>query len=34
VREDAPFPLDLDDAVANAALIDRCYAAAGLLPRG
>ena len=34
VRDDTPFPLDLDDAMANAALIDGCYAAAGLLPRG
>jgi predicted dehydrogenase len=34
LRDGAPFPLDLDDAVANATLIDGCYAAAGLAPRG
>ena len=30
VREGTPLPLDADDAVANMALIDRCYSAAGL----
>lgn len=34
LRDGAPFLLDGDDAVANAALIDRCSAAAGLAPRG
>jgi predicted dehydrogenase len=33
VREGAPFPVDLDDAVANMRLIDACYVAAGLGPR-
>ncbi|WP_308819331.1 Gfo/Idh/MocA family protein [Pseudonocardia alni] len=32
LREGAPFPLDLDDAVANAELIDAAYAAAGMAP--
>jgi predicted dehydrogenase len=30
VRDGTPLPLDADDAVANMALIDRCYQAAGL----
>ena len=29
----APFPVDLDDSVANAKLVDQCYSRAGLLPR-
>jgi predicted dehydrogenase len=33
VREGAPLPLDVDDAVANMRLIDACYEAAGLSPR-
>jgi predicted dehydrogenase len=33
VREGAPVPTDLDDAVANMALIDAAYRAAGLEPR-
>jgi predicted dehydrogenase len=33
VREGAPLPLDVDDAVANMRLIDACYVAAGLRPR-
>jgi len=33
VREDAPLPLDVDDAVTNMRLIDACYVAAGLQPR-
>ena len=30
----APFLVDIDDAVANAELIDECYRRAGLRPRG
>jgi predicted dehydrogenase len=33
VREGAPLPVDVDDAVATMRLIDACYAAAGLRPR-
>jgi predicted dehydrogenase len=33
VREGAPFPVGVDDAVANMRLVDACYAAAGLGPR-
>jgi len=33
VREGAPMPIDVDDAVANMRLIDACYVAAGLQPR-
>ena len=33
VRDGAPVPTDLDDAVANMALIDEAYRAAGLEPR-
>lgn len=33
LREGAPFPLDVDDAVATAELIDDVYRAAGLPPR-
>jgi predicted dehydrogenase len=33
VRESAPLPVDVDDAVANMRLIDACYLAAGLRPR-
>jgi predicted dehydrogenase len=33
VREGAPLPVDVDDAVANMRLIDACYLAAGLRPR-
>ncbi len=33
VREGAPLPIDVDDAVANMRLIDRCYDLAGLPPR-
>ena len=33
VREGAPLPVDVDDAVANMRLIDACYVAAGLQPR-
>jgi hypothetical protein len=33
VREGAPLPIDIDDAVANMRLIDACYEAAGLQPR-
>ncbi|MCV2490279.1 Gfo/Idh/MocA family oxidoreductase [Geodermatophilus sp. YIM 151500] len=33
VREGAPLPVGVDDAVANMRLIDACYAAAGLRPR-
>ncbi|WP_018334049.1 Gfo/Idh/MocA family protein [Actinomycetospora chiangmaiensis] len=33
LREGAPYPLDLDDAVAQAELIDVVYAAAGFVPR-
>ncbi len=33
VREGAPLPIDVDDAVANMRLIDACYLAAGLRPR-
>jgi predicted dehydrogenase len=33
VREGAPLPVDVDDAVANMRLIDACYVAAGLRPR-
>ena len=29
----APFPVDLDDSVANAQLVDQCYSRAGLSPR-
>jgi predicted dehydrogenase len=31
--EDAPLPIDADDAVATAQLIDDCYLAAGFTPR-
>lgn len=30
----APFLVDLDDAVANAELVDQCYRSAGPSPRG
>ncbi|WP_181781752.1 Gfo/Idh/MocA family protein [Pseudonocardia pini] len=33
LRESAPFPLDVDDAVRNAEMIDEIYAAAGFEPR-
>jgi predicted dehydrogenase len=33
VRGGAPAPTDLDDAIANMALIDAAYRAAGLAPR-
>jgi predicted dehydrogenase len=33
LRDDAPLPTDADDAVANMALVDSCYRAAGLTPR-
>ena len=33
VRDGAPVPTDLDDAVANMTLIDAAYRAAGLAPR-
>jgi predicted dehydrogenase len=33
VREGAPLPTGLDDAIANMALIDAAYRAAGLEPR-
>jgi predicted dehydrogenase len=33
VREGAPMPIDVDDAVRNMRLIDECYVAAGLQPR-
>ncbi|MGD9986853.1 Gfo/Idh/MocA family protein [Pseudonocardia sp.] len=33
LRGEKPFPLDVDDAVATAELIDAAYAAAGLSPR-
>ena len=33
VREGAPLPIDVDDAVRNMRLIDACYVAAGLRPR-
>ena len=33
LRGETPFPLDLDDAVATAELIDAAYTAAGLPPR-
>ncbi|WP_224391315.1 Gfo/Idh/MocA family protein [Pseudonocardia sp. ICBG1293] len=33
LRAGTPFPLDLDDAVANAELIDAVYTAAGMAPR-
>jgi predicted dehydrogenase len=33
VREGAPLPIDVDDAVANMRLVDACYLAAGLEPR-
>ncbi|HKJ23651.1 MAG TPA: Gfo/Idh/MocA family oxidoreductase [Myxococcota bacterium] len=34
VREGAPFPTGVDDAVANMRVVDAVYAAAGLGPRG
>jgi predicted dehydrogenase len=34
VREGAPFPTTVDDAVANMRVIDAVYAASGLGPRG
>jgi predicted dehydrogenase len=34
LRTGSPFPVDLDDAVANMELIDACYLAAGMRPRG
>jgi predicted dehydrogenase len=33
LRDGTPLPIDLDDAVANMALIDACYRAAGFSPR-
>ena len=33
LTDGAPLPLDADDAVANMALIDDCYRAAGFAPR-
>jgi predicted dehydrogenase len=33
VREGAPVPTGVDDAIANMTLIDAAYAAAGLEPR-
>jgi predicted dehydrogenase len=33
LRESAPFPLDVDDAVRNAEMIDEIYVAAGFGPR-
>ena len=33
LRDGAPFPLDVDDAVATAELIDAAYEAAGFAPR-
>jgi predicted dehydrogenase len=33
VRDGASVPTDLDDAIANMALIDAAYRAAGLAPR-
>lgn len=33
VRDDAPLPIDADDAVVTMALIDDCYRAAGFAPR-
>jgi predicted dehydrogenase len=33
LREDAPLPIDTDDAVETAQLIDDCYVAAGFEPR-
>ena len=32
-RGDTPFPLNVDDAVATAELIDAAYTAAGMPPR-
>ena len=34
LQDGAPFLVDIDDAVANAELIDECYRRAGLQPRG
>ncbi len=34
LQEGVPFLVDIDDAVANAELIDECYRRAGLRPRG
>jgi predicted dehydrogenase len=33
VREGAPFPVGVDDAVATMRMVDACYTAAGLRPR-
>ena len=34
LRDDEPYPHDIDASVANAQLIDECYRRAGLSPRG